>query len=98
MFTNGTASYPESNLGAAQPATLRPRVLSSGAAAQVAELTVGGNSEPHVVSGALAARVREQKPVCLTAIGSQAVANSIRAICHARLYLEVIPCRVLIPL
>ena len=55
----------------------------------MAELTVGGNSDPSIVSGALAARVREAQPVCLTAIGGEAVAKSIRAICHARLYLEV---------
>lgn len=56
---------------------------------QVAELTVSAASDPSVVSGALAARVREARPVCLTAIGIEAVAKSIRSICHARLYLEV---------
>ena len=50
---------------------------------------MGGNSEPSIVSGALAARVRENKAVCLTAIGGEAVSKTIRAICHARLYLEV---------
>jgi len=50
---------------------------------------VGGSSEPQIVSGALAARVRENTAVCLTAIGGEAVAKTIRAICHARLYLEV---------
>ena len=34
-------------------------------------------------------QVRESKPVCLTAIGVDAVANAIRAVCHARMYLEV---------
>ncbi len=61
--------------------------------AQVVELTVGGRSEPSIVSGALAARVRENKAVCLTAIGGEAVSKTIRAICHARLYLEVCVCR-----
>jgi stage V sporulation protein SpoVS len=56
---------------------------------QLAELTVGGSSEPKVVAGAIAARVREEKNVTLTAIGVDAVANAIRSICHARLYLEV---------
>ncbi len=50
---------------------------------------MGGSSEPSIVSGALAARVRENKAVCLTAIGGEAVSKTIRAICHARLYLEV---------
>lgn len=65
------------------------RVPDRAESLQVAELTVGSNSDPAVVSGALAARVRESQPVCLTAIGSEAVAKSIRSICHARLYLEV---------
>jgi len=37
----------------------------------------------------LVLKVRENKAVCLTAIGGEAVAKTIRAICHARLYLEV---------
>eukprot|EP00884_Botryococcus_braunii_P014380 jgi/Botrbrau1/22943/Bobra.0030s0019.1 len=54
----------------------------------IADLTVGSGSDPTTVAGALAARVRESKPVCLTAIGVDAVANAIRAVCHARMYLE----------
>mmetsp|Transcript_15592 Transcript_15592/g.47051 ORF Transcript_15592/g.47051 Transcript_15592/m.47051 type:complete len:161 (-) Transcript_15592:333-815(-) len=54
----------------------------------VFELTGGKDSDPHKMAGALAARVREQKAVCLTGIGEEAVARCIRAICHGRLYLE----------
>ncbi len=43
---------------------------------------------PQVVAGALAARIREQRSVCLTAIGIDAVANAVLAIGNARLYLE----------
>ncbi len=41
-----------------------------------------------VVAGALAARIREQRSVCLTAIGIDAVSNAVLAIGNARLYLE----------
>jgi hypothetical protein len=36
-----------------------------------------------------AGQVREHRNVCLTAIGVDAVAVAIRAVCHARMYLEV---------
>lgn len=52
------------------------------------ELPVSGNSSPPTVAGALAARVREQKEVALTAIGVDAVSNAVLAIGNARLYLE----------
>ena len=35
------------------------------------------------------AQVRESRDVCLTAIGIDAVAIAIRAVCFARLYLQV---------
>ena len=34
-------------------------------------------------------QVRESRDVCLTAIGIDAVAIAIRAVCFARLYLQV---------
>ncbi len=46
-------------------------------------------TDPSIVAGALAARVREGAEVYLTAIGVDAVGNAMRAICFARLYLEV---------
>lgn len=53
------------------------------------ELPVSAASQPTVVAGALAARIREaDKRVCLTAIGVDAVANAVLAIGNARLYLE----------
>ena len=52
-------------------------------------MPVAGTTEPTVVAGALAARVRDGTDVCLTAIGVDAVGNAMRAICYARLYLEV---------
>lgn len=55
---------------------------------QEVELPVSGNSSPPTVAGALAARVREQKDVALTAIGVDAVSNAVLAIGNARLYLE----------
>jgi stage V sporulation protein SpoVS len=54
---------------------------------QVEQLLVKGNSQPSVVAGALAARVREQKTVCLTAIGVDAVTNAVLSVGNARLYL-----------
>ncbi|KAK9804811.1 hypothetical protein WJX72_006984 [[Myrmecia] bisecta] len=53
-----------------------------------AELTVASHSEATTVAGALAARVRDRDDVSLTAIGVDAVAIAIRAICHARVFLE----------
>ncbi|GLC41030.1 hypothetical protein PLESTB_000950700 [Pleodorina starrii] len=52
------------------------------------EMPIGAQSKPQVVAGALAARVREQRSVCLTAIGIDAVSNAVLAIGNARLYLE----------
>ncbi|EFJ53088.1 hypothetical protein VOLCADRAFT_127322 [Volvox carteri f. nagariensis] len=52
------------------------------------EMPIGSQSKPQVVAGALAARVREQRAVCLTAIGIDAVSNAVLAIGNARLYLE----------
>ena len=52
-------------------------------------MPVAGGTEPSVVAGALAARVREGVEVALSAIGVDAVGNAMRAICFARLYLEV---------
>lgn len=52
------------------------------------DMPIGSQSKPQVVAGALAARIREQKTVCLTAIGIDAVANAVLSIGNARLYLE----------
>ncbi|KAG2422005.1 hypothetical protein HYH02_015546 [Chlamydomonas schloesseri] len=52
------------------------------------EMPIGSQSKPQVVAGALAARIREEKTVCLTAIGIDAVSNAVLAIGNARLYLE----------
>lgn len=52
-------------------------------------MPVAGSTEPAVVAGALAARVRENVDVYLSAIGVDAVGNAMRAICYARIYLEV---------
>ena len=52
------------------------------------ELPVSGHTTPAVTAGALAARIRENKSVCLTAIGVDAVANAVLAVGNARLYLE----------
>ena len=52
-------------------------------------MPVAGTTEPAVVAGALAARVREDVDVYLSAIGVDAVGNAMRAICFARMYLEV---------
>ncbi|GIL54512.1 hypothetical protein Vafri_10042 [Volvox africanus] len=52
------------------------------------EMLIGSQSKPQVVAGALAARVREQRSVCLAAIGIDAVSNAVLAIGNARLYLE----------
>lgn len=56
---------------------------------QKMEMPVASATDPSIVAGALAARVREGAEVCLTAIGVDAVGNAMRAICFARLYLEV---------
>ncbi|PNH09747.1 hypothetical protein TSOC_003580 [Tetrabaena socialis] len=52
------------------------------------DMPIGRESKPQVVAGALAARIREEKSVCLTAIGIDAVSNAVLAIGNARLYLE----------
>ncbi|KXZ52124.1 hypothetical protein GPECTOR_10g753 [Gonium pectorale] len=52
------------------------------------EMPISSQSKPQVVAGALAARIREQRSVCLTAIGIDAVSNAVLAIGNARLYLE----------
>lgn len=52
-------------------------------------MPVAGSTEPAVVAGALAARVRDNVDVYLSAIGVDAVGNAMRAICYARIYLEV---------
>ena len=56
---------------------------------QKMEMPVASATDPSIVAGALAARVREGAEVYLTAIGVDAVGNAMRAICFARLYLEV---------
>lgn len=43
--------------------------------------TVGKDSKPATVAGALAARVREKKDVSLVAIGVDAVANAVVSTC-----------------
>ena len=59
---------------------------------QRVEMPVSSATDPSVVAGALAARVREGVEVALSAIGVDAVGNAMRAICFARLYLEVGVC------
>ena len=53
------------------------------------EMPVASSTEPAIVAGALAARVRDNVDVYLSAIGVDAVGNAMRAICYARIYLEV---------
>ena len=52
-------------------------------------LLIRSQRKSFMKSCACANQVREQKNVCLTAIGVDAVAIAIRAVCHARMYLEV---------
>ncbi|GMH36340.1 hypothetical protein BSKO_04208 [Bryopsis sp. KO-2023] len=52
------------------------------------ELTLSASSTPTTVAGALAARVREGVPTCLTGIGVDAIAAGVMAISAAREYLE----------
>lgn len=52
------------------------------------ELTLSASSMPSIVAGALAARVREGVPTCLTGIGVDAIAAGVMAISAAREYLE----------
>lgn len=52
------------------------------------ELSVSSKSQPTTVAGAVAARVRDRRPVSLTAIGVEAVSKATLAIGNARLFLE----------
>lgn len=49
---------------------------------------VSGQSKHATVAGAIAGKVREAKNVYLTAMGIDAVANTVLAIGNARIYLE----------
>jgi stage V sporulation protein S len=51
-------------------------------------LTVASASSPAAVAGAIAAKVREELPVCLKCVGALAVANALYAIATARIYLQ----------
>ncbi|KAH7621342.1 hypothetical protein NADE_006605 [Nannochloris sp. 'desiccata'] len=51
-------------------------------------ISVSKKSNPVVVAGAIAARVRERSNPLVTAIGEEAVCNAIMAIGRTRLYLE----------
>ena len=53
-----------------------------------ATLTVAASSSPHTVAGAIAAKVREERAVCLSCVGALAVANAIFAVATARQYLR----------
>lgn len=57
-------------------------------ASEEVELCVSSQSKSAIVAGAIAARVREQKAVCLTAMGVDAVAICVLAVGNARCYLE----------
>lgn len=45
-------------------------------------------SQPHIVAGAIAGKVREEQPVCLKSVGADTVAKGIYAVAHARQYLS----------
>lgn len=51
-------------------------------------MTVSKQSKPAAVAGAIAAKVREGVAPLLEAIGDEAIANALLAMCRARLYLE----------
>lgn len=53
-----------------------------------ATLTVAASSSPPVVAGAIAAKVREERAVCLSCVGALAVANAVFAVATARQYLR----------
>ncbi len=50
-------------------------------------LTVAASSEPATVAGAIANKVREKRPLCVSCVGAAAVANAIYALATAREYL-----------
>lgn len=52
------------------------------------DLLVKPNSEPGKVAGAIAGRLREEKPVALQAVGPEPVFNTVRSISLARRYLS----------
>ncbi|KAL6766956.1 EZY7 [Auxenochlorella protothecoides x Auxenochlorella symbiontica] len=62
--------------------------LSSTLNSEFGELTVGKNSKPQTVAGAIAGRARDGTGVVVTSIGPDAVCNACVATCHARIYLE----------
>eukprot|EP01024_Parvocaulis_polyphysoides_P051840 TRINITY_DN5112_c1_g1_i1.p1 TRINITY_DN5112_c1_g1~~TRINITY_DN5112_c1_g1_i1.p1 ORF type:complete len:260 (-),score=47.70 TRINITY_DN5112_c1_g1_i1:289-1068(-) len=55
---------------------------------KVGQLSVASGSNPSMVAGAIAQRTRQSESVQLNAIGVDAVANAMVALCFARLYLE----------
>eukprot|EP01023_Acetabularia_acetabulum_P064087 TRINITY_DN8202_c0_g1_i16.p2 TRINITY_DN8202_c0_g1~~TRINITY_DN8202_c0_g1_i16.p2 ORF type:complete len:256 (-),score=38.51 TRINITY_DN8202_c0_g1_i16:221-988(-) len=55
---------------------------------KVGQLSVASSSNPSMVAGAIAQRTRQNESVQLNAIGVDAVANAMVALCFARLYLE----------
>lgn len=52
------------------------------------ELTVSKMSKPRVVAGYICARAREGKPVIISAIGEDSIANAMIATAYARLFLD----------
>ena len=53
----------------------------------VSSAQVSSSSNPATVAGAIAGKVREEKPVCTKSLGADSVANAIYSIAFARLYL-----------
>lgn len=51
------------------------------------ELTVKPDSDPYKVAGAIAGKVRDQERVSITALGPEAVYNTVQAIAVSRTYL-----------
>lgn len=54
---------------------------------EVSSAQVSSSSNPATVAGAIAGKVREEKPVCTKSLGADSVANAIYSIAFARLYL-----------
>eukprot|EP01025_Chloroclados_australasicus_P044420 TRINITY_DN4817_c0_g1_i1.p2 TRINITY_DN4817_c0_g1~~TRINITY_DN4817_c0_g1_i1.p2 ORF type:complete len:254 (-),score=30.65 TRINITY_DN4817_c0_g1_i1:540-1301(-) len=64
------------------------KLLRRSANDKIGQLSVASSSNPAMVAGAIAQRTRSNECVELNAIGVDAVANAMVALCFARLYLE----------
>ena len=51
-------------------------------------LTVASSSNPATVAGAIAAKVREMKPVATSSVGADSVHAAVLAVAHAAEYLR----------